>query len=214
MNFQDAVLRENAARIDLKPVSTPSAHQIASWTTDKVPQGATKSILFVAALRQFLAGTKDFERYRVALVPSRDTSQALNPRTPESDLPLMILPLTVADFAELVGREKCGSPRSPEIQETRFGDVHVDFRRMVATRGGQEVFVTALEFKLLKFLGMNPERVISRAELLDHVWGYTNYPSTRTVDSRICSLRKKFEADPERPIHFCSVYSAGYRFVP
>lgn len=95
-----------------------------------------------------------------------------------------------------------------------FDRVSVDFARMELTREGQRVPMTAQEFKVLKFFAQNPERVVSRSELLNEVWGYQNYPSTRTVDSHIWKLRLKLEDDPRNPVHFQTVPRAGYKFVP
>lgn len=95
-----------------------------------------------------------------------------------------------------------------------FGHVSVDFARMELTRDGQPVPMTAQEFKVLKFFAHNPERVLSRSELLNEVWGYQNYPSTRTVDSHIWKLRLKLEDDPKNPVHFQTVQRVGYKFVP
>jgi DNA-binding response OmpR family regulator len=95
-----------------------------------------------------------------------------------------------------------------------FGDVQVDFARMQATRNGTQVVLTAHEFKLLRFFLDNPERVLTREELLNEVWGYNSYPSTRTVDNQILKLRQKLEPNPAQPVHFCTVHGAGYRFVP
>ena len=95
-----------------------------------------------------------------------------------------------------------------------FGDVQVDFARMQATRNGAHVTLTAHEFKLLRFFLDNPERVLTREELLNEVWGYNSYPSTRTVDNQILKLRQKLEPNPAQPVHFCTVHGAGYRFVP
>ncbi|HEY1984081.1 MAG TPA: response regulator transcription factor [Terracidiphilus sp.] len=94
-----------------------------------------------------------------------------------------------------------------------FGDVQIDFACMKATRAGKPITLTAHEFKLLRFFLENPERVLSRDELLNEVWGYNAYPSTRTVDNQILKLRQKLEENPANPIHFCTVYGAGYRFV-
>ena len=94
-----------------------------------------------------------------------------------------------------------------------FGDVVVDFTRMQVTRSGQVVACTPQEFKILKFFAANPERVVSREELLNEVWGYETYPTTRTVDNHIMRLRQKVEQNPASPIHFRTVHGAGYRFV-
>jgi len=95
-----------------------------------------------------------------------------------------------------------------------FGDVEVDFTSMEAKRSGCPVGMTTQEFKLLRFLSQSSERVISREELLNEVWGYQNYPSTRTVDNHILRLRQKLESAPGKPRHFITVHGAGYKFVP
>ena len=84
---------------------------------------------------------------------------------------------------------------------------------MEVMRAGQLVAVTAQEFKILKFMSENLERVVSREELLNEVWGYQHYPSTRTVDNHIMRLRQKLEKDPSNPLHFRTVHSSGYKFV-
>lgn len=95
-----------------------------------------------------------------------------------------------------------------------FGECELDFARMSARRAGQPVTLTAHEFKLLKYFVKNAERVLSREELLNEVWGYNSYPTTRTVDNQILKLRQKLEADAAEPHHLQTVYGAGYRFVP
>ena len=96
----------------------------------------------------------------------------------------------------------------------RFDDVIVSFSKMEVTRLGEPVTFTALEFKTLKFMLENAERVLSRDELLNKVWGYHNYPTTRTVDNHILKLRQKLERDPSSPVHFLTLHGAGYKFVP
>jgi DNA-binding response OmpR family regulator len=95
-----------------------------------------------------------------------------------------------------------------------FEDVIVDFYKTEITRGGEKVMVTTKEFKTLEFLTKNAERVISRDELLNEVWGYQNYPCTRTVDNHILRLRQKLEIDPSRPSHLLTAHGMGYKFVP
>src|SRR6059058_3934483 len=94
-----------------------------------------------------------------------------------------------------------------------FDGISVDFTKMEVTRDGQPVGLTAQEFKTLKFMVQNADRVISRDELLNEVWGYQNYPSTRTVDNHILKLRQKLERDPANPVHFRTVHGMGYKFV-
>jgi DNA-binding response OmpR family regulator len=95
-----------------------------------------------------------------------------------------------------------------------FGDIEIDFTAMEAKRSGFPVALTAQEFKLLKFLAASPGCVISREQLLNEVWGYQNYPTTRTVDNHVLRLRQKLEPDAARPRYFLTVHGAGYKFVP
>jgi len=95
-----------------------------------------------------------------------------------------------------------------------FGDVVVDLSSHEVRRRGQPVVLTALEFKTLKYFMLNARRAISRDELLNEVWGYENYPCTRTVDNYILKLRQKLERDPSKPTHFRTLHGAGYKFLP
>ncbi len=106
--------------------------------------------------------------------------------------------------------------RKPGIQSetVSFGLCKVDFSKMVAMRAGEEIVLTSLEFKLLRFLIANAERVMTREALLSDVWGYNSYPTTRTVDNLILKLRQKLESDPADPRHFLTVHGAGYKFLP
>jgi DNA-binding response OmpR family regulator len=95
-----------------------------------------------------------------------------------------------------------------------FGGVTGCFSTMEIHRNGRPIILTFKEFKTLAYLIKNPRRVISRDELLNEVWGYENYPCTRTVDNHILKLRQKLERDPSRPVHFRTVQGAGYKFLP
>ena len=96
----------------------------------------------------------------------------------------------------------------------RFADCEVDFKKMTVRRNGEPVVLTAHEFKLLKFFTENSERMLTREVLLNEVWGYNLYPSTRTVDNQILKLRQKLEPDPTNPKYLLTIYGAGYKFVP
>jgi DNA-binding response OmpR family regulator len=105
--------------------------------------------------------------------------------------------------------------RNPNATDTfEFGRVKVCFSTMEIHRDGRPVILTCKEFKTLAYLIKNPRRVISRDELLNEVWGYENYPCTRTVDNHILKLRKKLETEPAHPKHFHTVHSSGYKFLP
>jgi DNA-binding response OmpR family regulator len=95
-----------------------------------------------------------------------------------------------------------------------FGDVVVDLSAHEVRYRGQPVLLTALEFKTLKYFMQNARRAIPRDELLNEVWGYENYPCTRTVDNHILRLRQKLERDPSNPVHFRTVHGVGYKFLP
>jgi two-component system alkaline phosphatase synthesis response regulator PhoP len=95
----------------------------------------------------------------------------------------------------------------------RFADVSLDFDKHEATRGGQRVELTGKEFEVLRLLAKHRGDIVTRERLLDEVWGYEHYPTTRTVDNHIMRLRQKLEAEPSNPRHILSVYGEGYKFV-
>jgi len=95
-----------------------------------------------------------------------------------------------------------------------FGGVRGCLSAMEIHRNGRRVTLRYNEFKTLAYFIKNPGRVISRDEFLDKVWGYENYPSTRTVDNHVLRLRQQLETDPAHPKHFTTVHGAGYKFVP
>jgi DNA-binding response OmpR family regulator len=99
-------------------------------------------------------------------------------------------------------------------EQFNFDDISVDFHKMELTRAGKPVQLTRQEFKALKYFTANPERAISREELLNEVWGYNCYPTTRTVDNHLLNLRQKLEKDPAHPTHFLTVHGVGYKFAP
>jgi two-component system alkaline phosphatase synthesis response regulator PhoP len=100
-----------------------------------------------------------------------------------------------------------------KFEEFAFGDVRVHLRARQVFKGGREVRLTRKEFDLLRYLVEHPGEVITRDRLLDEVWGYDRFPTTRTVDTHILRLRQKFEDDPERPAHILTAHGQGYRFV-
>jgi len=93
------------------------------------------------------------------------------------------------------------------------GRAHVNFDTYEVSVDGNSVRLTALEMKLLRYFVEHQGLVVTRAELLENVWGMSHSPTTRTVDNFIVNLRKYFEIDPSQPRHFLSVRGAGYRFV-
>jgi DNA-binding response OmpR family regulator len=94
-----------------------------------------------------------------------------------------------------------------------FGDVRIDLRRAEVRRGGQLVELSSLEFKLLRHFVEHKGELVTRRELLEHVWGYPGVLQTRTVDVHVASLRQKIERHPAKPEHIITVHRMGYRFV-
>src|SRR5581483_3322368 len=95
----------------------------------------------------------------------------------------------------------------------RLGAVVVDFARHEARRDGKLVRLTAKEFAVLRLLAQTPGEPVSRERFLDLVWGYGAFPTTRTVDNHIASLRAKIEADPDMPRHILTVHGVGYKLA-
>jgi two-component system alkaline phosphatase synthesis response regulator PhoP len=122
------------------------------------------------------------------------------------------------EMMELLARieallRRARTPVSDALGSYAFGDVMVDFRRAEVTRDGRPLPLSALEFKLLRYLIENRGKVISRDELLDRVWGYDATAQTRTVDVHVASLRQKVEPLPSRPQFILTVHGLGYKFA-
>ena len=94
-----------------------------------------------------------------------------------------------------------------------FGDIEIDFARFKVRRKGRELDLTSLETDILKYFIIHRGEVVSRNDLLDKIWGYEKFPTTRTIDNHILKLRKKIEEDPSHPRFIISVYGGGYRFI-
>jgi len=119
---------------------------------------------------------------------------------------------------ELVARVKAVLRRASRAGEAaeriELGDLVVDAGRREALRRGSPLKLTTLEFDLLWFLAARPNRVFSRRELMDEVWGYTSALDTGTVTVHVRRLREKIEDDPSRPRRLETVWGSGYRFTP
>jgi DNA-binding response OmpR family regulator len=105
-------------------------------------------------------------------------------------------------------------PRAEVPDDLRFGDVEIDFRSYEARRGGESIEMTRKEFAIVRFLASRAGEVVTRDELLNDVWGYETYPTSRTVDNHVAGLRAKLERDPSQPEHIKTVHGVGYKFVP
>lgn len=118
---------------------------------------------------------------------------------------------------ELMARVKAvlrrAAPAETPVEIYRFSDVEVNVRRNEVLRNGSRVELSAKEFALLAYFVTHPAETLSRDRLLDAVWGYENYPNTRTVDTHIVHLRQKLEPNPEEPRFILTVHGTGYKFV-
>lgn len=99
-------------------------------------------------------------------------------------------------------------------QCVRFSDVEVDLDQRIVRRQGGEVRFTRGEFNLLAYFLQNPNRPLTRDQILNAVWGYHSFPNTRTVDAHVVHLRQKLEPEPETPRYFVTIHGVGYRFIP
>ena len=127
---------------------------------------------------------------------------------------LLLLPFTWRELVTGVRSELGRSDSFEDKNIVRFGEVRIDLLSVEVSRSDCPVSLTAMEFKMLKFFVATPRRVISRDELLNGVWGYDNYPYTRTVDNHVLKLRQKLELEPAHPVHFRTVHGMGYKFIP
>lgn len=117
---------------------------------------------------------------------------------------------------ELIARVKAVlrrvRPDDTKVTECSFGDIRIDFKKQTTHKGKKEIHLTAKEYSLLKLLISHEGEVVSRETILNAVWGYDKFPTTRTVDTFIHNLRKKIEKDPTHPLHLITVPWSGYKF--
>jgi DNA-binding response OmpR family regulator len=119
---------------------------------------------------------------------------------------------------ELLARIRAHLRRAPvmpsdSVSRYRFGDIEIDFKKLLLTRNGKVLEMTAKEFDLMRLLVSARGEVVTRERILEVVWGYQSYPSTRTVDNFILQLRHKLEPERAKPRYILSVYGEGYKFV-
>ncbi|MBL7989058.1 MAG: response regulator transcription factor [Chlorobi bacterium] len=118
---------------------------------------------------------------------------------------------------ELIARIKALLRRTtqpaPAVEQYHFGNVLVDFKGHELRHGAAVHKLAGKEYDVLKYLIAHEGEVVTREMLLNQVWGYERFPTTRTVDNFILTLRKKIEANPSQPEHLLTIHTAGYKFV-
>ncbi len=105
------------------------------------------------------------------------------------------------------------APAEAPMEIYRFGNLEVNFSNHTASRSGEDVQFTALEFDILRYFIQHRGRTVSRKQLLRDVWGISGDITTRTIDRHVASLRKKIEPDPNTPEFIETVYGIGYKFI-
>jgi DNA-binding response OmpR family regulator len=120
-------------------------------------------------------------------------------------------------FLELMARVEAvlrRTSKSPEaVEQASFGDIEMNFKTFEASKGGRALELSPREFKMMKYFVEHRGEVVTRDQLLDHVWGYEGLPLTRTVDMHIAKLRQKIEDTPSDPHHVITVHRVGYKFT-
>ncbi|MCS6806184.1 MAG: response regulator transcription factor [Acidobacteriota bacterium] len=120
-------------------------------------------------------------------------------------------------FVELMARVEAvlrrASKPAEKIEIYRFGNITLDFKRVRATKGEEALELSPREFDIMRYFIEHRGEVVTRDQLLDAVWGYQNFPFTRTVDMHIAKLRKKIEDTPSDPRYIITVHRIGYKFV-
>jgi two-component system alkaline phosphatase synthesis response regulator PhoP len=187
-----------------RPKMEPNANEIlfidetlASVPTSDIPEDFRKLSRFFPVIVLIPKSAVQDEATQKRLAPNKSVADLTNTRN--------VIPLDAA---------KAWLTNSNATDTFEFGGVTGRLSTMEIHRNGRLVALTSKEFKIVAYLIKNPRRVISRDELLNEVWGYQNYPCTRTVDTHILKLRKKLEPEPAHPKHFHTVHSAGYKFLP
>lgn len=200
-------------------VNFPSTAERAGTVSSQGPKIGDSSLNRVAT-----GGDTRFEsleysnlnEYELALIWLRATAR-LDPLSLARNmavLQLLLVRLTSEHRVQPTAFESVDWQPALDQNVAQFGEVRIDFVRCEARRGDHSIQLTALEFKVLRFFVANPYRVISRSELLDQVWGYQYFPTTRTVDNVIMKLRRKLERRPSAPVHFQTLHGLGYKFIP
>ena len=103
--------------------------------------------------------------------------------------------------------------RPPTEDTVRIGDLEVDFKLHQARREKRRVEFTAREFELLRYFVQHKGKVVTREQILNEVWGYEEFPTTRTIDNFVAKLRQKIERAPHEPEHILTIHGSGYKFV-
>ncbi|MSO52943.1 MAG: DNA-binding response regulator [Acidobacterium sp.] len=101
----------------------------------------------------------------------------------------------------------------PAADAISIGDIEIDFKLHQARRGTVRIEFTARELDLLRYFVQHTGQVVTREQILNQVWGYEEFPTTRTIDNFVAKLRQKIETSPHAPEHILTIHGSGYKFV-
>jgi DNA-binding response OmpR family regulator len=122
-------------------------------------------------------------------------------------------PQEVVSRVRAVLRRGAATAENPEWERpVALGDLHIDPLTRSVTLSGKAIDLTAREFDMLHFLARHPRQVFTREQLLESVWGVTDYIDPATVTVHVRRLREKIEADPSAPVHLLTVWGVGYKY--
>ena len=123
-------------------------------------------------------------------------------------------PQELVSRVRAVLRRTRGSPDSTQEKPLVFKDLHIDPLTRIVSIGTEELTLTVKEFDMLWLLANHPRQVYTRDQLLDRIWGGSEYIDPSTVTVHIRRLREKIESDPSKPAHIQTVWGVGYKFEP
>jgi DNA-binding response OmpR family regulator len=109
------------------------------------------------------------------------------------------------------GKEKETKELTP-IDVFEKDNIYIDFRKLILLKNGMEITLSAKEFQIIHYFIQHKGEVVTREMMLDNIWGYDSYPTTRTVDNYILNIRKAIEDDPSKPKYIQTIHTVGYKF--
>jgi two-component system alkaline phosphatase synthesis response regulator PhoP len=108
---------------------------------------------------------------------------------------------------------RTGTQKAATGDLVRIGEIEIDFKLHQARRGKTRIDFTAREFDLLRYFVHHTGQVVTREQILNEVWGYEEFPTTRTIDNFVAKLRQKIERSAHAPEHILTIHGSGYKFV-
>ena len=189
-----------------------------------------------AALEQFRSGRPDLVLLDLML-PELSGVEVCRILRAESAVPIIMLTAKDAEVDKVVGLElgaddyvtkpfsitellarvravlRRSGQQKPTADAIKIGDIEIDFKLHQARRGKARIEFTAREFDLLRYFVQHTGQVVTREQILNEVWGYEEFPTTRTIDNFVAKLRQKIEKAPHAPEHILTIHGSGYKFV-